>query len=59
MAKTLNDILDAAIQDEIGAQKFYLGALVNIINKRDVSPHLRVEYKMRRPIGPSLQTNFP
>jgi rubrerythrin len=26
MAKTLNDLLDAAIQDEIGAQKFYLDA---------------------------------
>ena len=36
MAKRLNDILDAAIKDEIAAQKFYLGALVNVINKRDV-----------------------
>ena len=27
MTKTLNDLLDAAIRDEIAAQKFYLGAL--------------------------------
>jgi rubrerythrin len=34
MAKTLNDLLDTAIQDEIGAQKFYLGAMDKTKNAR-------------------------
>jgi len=34
MAKTLNDLLDAAIQDEIDAQKFYLGALEKTNNPK-------------------------
>ena len=34
MAKTLNDLLDAAIRDEIAAQKFYLGALEKTNNPR-------------------------
>ena len=34
MAKTLNDLLDAAIQDEIAAQKFYLDALEKTKNAK-------------------------
>ena len=34
MAKTLNDLLDAAIQDEIAAQKFYLSALEKTNNAK-------------------------
>ena len=34
MAKTLNDLLDAAIRDEIAAQKFYLGAQEKTNNPR-------------------------
>ncbi|TFG98968.1 MAG: hypothetical protein E4H13_09335 [Calditrichales bacterium] len=34
MAKVLNDLLDAAIQDEIDAQKFYLDAREKSVNPR-------------------------
>jgi rubrerythrin len=34
MAKTLNDLLDTAIQDEIAAQKFYLGLMEKTKNAR-------------------------
>lgn len=34
MAKTLNDLLDTAIRDEIEAQKFYLGAIEKTKNAR-------------------------
>jgi rubrerythrin len=34
MSKTLNDLLTTAIQDEIGAQKFYLGAMEKTKNVR-------------------------
>ena len=34
MAKTLNDLLDAAIRDEIAAQKFYLGAMEKTKNAK-------------------------
>jgi rubrerythrin len=34
MAKTLNDLLDTAIQDEINAQKFYLGAMEKTKNAK-------------------------
>lgn len=34
MAKTLNDLLETAIRDEIAAQKFYLGAMDKTKNAR-------------------------
>jgi len=34
MAKTLNEVLDAAIQDEIAAQKFYLGVMDKTSNAK-------------------------